>query len=90
MQKVVKKDKVFENFDAQKVFRSCVKAGAEEQVANEVAAEAERQARDGIPTRLIRAIVLRELEAKAPEAAEKYSSFDKHAAQKIVVRCSYV
>jgi len=90
MPKVVKKDKVVEDFNAQKVFRSCVKAGATETVANQIAAEAERQARDGMPTRMIRAIILKELEAKAPKVAEKYCSFNKHAAQKIVVRCNYV
>jgi len=90
MPKVVKKDKIFETFDPQKVFRSCIKAGASEQAAREIAAEVERQAKDGIPTRLIKRMVLAELETKVPEAAEKYGSFDKHASQKIIVRCNYV
>lgn len=90
MPKVVKKDKIFESFDVQKVFRSCVKAGASEDIARETAAEVERQVREGIPTRLIRRIVLQELQTKAPEAAEKYGSFDKNPSQKIIVRCNYV
>ena len=38
---VVKKDKVFEGFDPQKIFRSCIKAGAAEETAKEVAAAVE-------------------------------------------------
>ncbi|MFH0830023.1 MAG: ATP cone domain-containing protein [Candidatus Aenigmatarchaeota archaeon] len=90
MPKVVKKDKIFEAFDPQKVFKSCVKAGVAEGTAREIAAEVERQVMEGMPTRLIRKMVLQELQARSPEAAEKYGSFDKHASQKIIVRCNYV
>jgi len=90
MPSIVKKDKVFEQFCAGKIFASCVKAGASEQTATEIAAEVEKKAAEGMPTRLIRKLVLSELQARAPEAAQCYSSFDKHAAQKIVVRCNYI
>ena len=72
------------------MFRSCVKAGAPEQTAREISAEVERQVMEGIPTRLIRAMIVKELETRAPEVAAKYSSFNKNPSQKIVVRCNYV
>jgi transcriptional regulator NrdR family protein len=91
MPNVVKKDKMFEAFNPQKISASCLKAGATQQQAQEIADLITAQVNHtDMPTRLIRQAVIKELEKLNPEAAYNYTNHEKWAAQKIVVRNSYL
>ncbi len=61
-----------EEFDARKVRRTCIKAGAPEDLAEKIAAEVGKQVYDGISTHEILKITLRLL-GRQPGAATRYS-----------------
>lgn len=62
-----------EPFDAAKVFRTCMRAGAEREIAEKIAAEATSGVRDGMSTKHILKITLRLLERfEEPHVVAKY------------------
>jgi len=62
-----------EEFDASKVFRTCMRAGAEKEISERIAAEVTSQVRDGMSTRRILKITLRLLERfEDPHVVAKY------------------
>ena len=75
--KVVKMDGRLEEFDEEKVYRSCVSAGASEEVAREIAREVASKVRDGMRTSEIRRMVLRRLRERAPDAADAWEFYDR-------------
>jgi len=91
MPNVVKKDKMFEAFNPQKISASCLKAGATQQQAQEIADMITAQVNHtDMPTRLIRQAVIKELEKRNPDAARNFAEYNKWSAQRIVVRNSYL
>jgi len=60
-----------EEFDVEKVRRTCLRAGASKQLADKIAKEVEAKAYDGITTRKILHLALKLLEEE-PEAAMRY------------------
>lgn len=73
----MKMDGRLEEFDEEKVYESCVSAGAPHEVAREIAREVASKARDGMRTSEIRRMVLRRLREKAPEAADAWEFYDR-------------
>jgi Holliday junction resolvase len=69
---VVKASGEFEKFDSYKIKRTCMKAGATEELANKIAREVERKSYDGISTRDILHITLSLLKKEKPVVAARY------------------
>ena len=76
---VIKKDKSMEPFSTMKVKNSCIKAGAKEGVAKEIAELVSKHAYQDMPTRELKKLVHRELEKLDPATAEKYLKYKKRA-----------
>jgi len=68
---VVKASGEREEFDVEKVRRTCLRAGASKELADKIAKEVENRAHDGITTKEILDITLKLLDEE-PEAAAKY------------------
>jgi len=75
--KVRKKDGRLENFDKNKIVKSCEKAGTSAKVASDIAHVVSNQVYDGISTSEIRVMVLRELDRKDRKAATAFKEFKK-------------
>ena len=69
---VVKASGETENFDINKIKRTCIKAGATQILANKIAREVEKRSHDGISTKEILRITLRLLEKQKPFIAARY------------------
>ena len=69
---VVKASGETENFDINKIKRTCLKAGATNALANKISKEVERRSHDGISTREILRITLKLLEKQKPFIAARY------------------
>ncbi len=62
-----------EEFDAAKVYRTCMRAGAEKEIAEKIAAEVSSRVRDGMSTRRILKMTLRLLEKlEEPNVVARY------------------
>jgi len=61
-----------EPFDAKKIRRTCERAGASKKLAAKVAAAVEKKVYDGIPTKEILELTLKELEKQKPYVAARY------------------
>jgi len=81
--KVVKHDGRVEEFSASKIYESCLAAGAPEEVAHEIAREAEERIKDGATTAEIRRFVLQRLKEMAPHAYEAWTFYDRVAKGRI-------
>jgi len=68
---VVKASGKREEFDVEKIRRTCLRAGASKELADKIAKEVENRAYDGITTREILDLTLKLLEEE-PEAAARY------------------
>ena len=77
MVKIVKVDGSVEEFDKEKIVKSCINAGAPEEVAREIADKVEKQVKDGMKTTQIRRMVLKSLREKNPEWAENWEFYDR-------------
>lgn len=75
--RIVKVDGRVEEFDEEKVYRSCVAAGAPEGVAREISKEIASIVKDGMTTTEIRRMVLSKLRDRAPEAADAWEFYDR-------------
>ncbi|NCO23194.1 hypothetical protein COW09_01515 [bacterium (Candidatus Moisslbacteria) CG12_big_fil_rev_8_21_14_0_65_36_11] len=62
-----------ERFEARKVFRTCLRAGAKKEEAKKIVSEVIRRIYDGIPTREILKMVLKKLEGISPSIANIYN-----------------
>ena len=69
---VVKASGEREEFNAEKVRRTCLRAGASKELADKIAKEVEKRAYDGITTKEILDLTLKTLEEEEPEAAARY------------------
>src|SRR3990172_5624940 len=69
---VVKASGEKEEFDIEKIKRTCLKAGATDSLANQIAREVEKRAHNGISTREILRITLKLLEKEKPFIAARY------------------
>ncbi|MEM5778075.1 MAG: ATP cone domain-containing protein [Candidatus Aenigmatarchaeota archaeon] len=69
---VVKASGETEKFDSKKIKRTCLKAGATEELANKIAKEVESKAYNGISTKEILHITLSLLNKEKPEVASRY------------------
>jgi len=69
---VVKASGETEKFDSQKIKRTCLKAGASEDLADKIVKEVERKSYDGISTREILHMTLSLLDKIKPEVAARY------------------
>jgi transcriptional regulator NrdR family protein len=61
-----------EPFDVEKLRRTCERAGASKKLAAQVAAAVEKKVYDGIPTKEILDLILKELEKEKPYIAARY------------------
>lgn len=61
-----------EPFDVEKLRRTCERAGASKKLAAQVAAAVEKKVYDGIPTKEILDLILKELEKEKPYLAARY------------------
>jgi hypothetical protein len=61
-----------EPFDAGKIRMTCERAGASKAVALKVAAAVEKKAYDGIPTKEVLELILKELDQQQPHVAARY------------------
>ena len=77
MVKIVKRDGRLEEFDKEKVYRSCLDAGAPEEIARDIAEEVAGKVREGSTTDEIRRMVLSRLSQSAPDAAEAWRFYDR-------------
>lgn len=75
--KIVKRDGRLEEFDPEKIYRSCVDAGAPPEVARDIANEVSKKVKDGTTTDEIRRMVLARLSVEAPRAAEAWRFYDR-------------
>lgn len=69
---VVKASGETEKFDPEKIKRTCLKAGASEELANKIVKEVIRKSYDGISTKEILHIALRLLSKEKPHIAARY------------------
>jgi Holliday junction resolvase len=69
---VVKASGETEKFDPQKIRRTCLKAGASEELADKIAREVEKKSYDGISTKEIFHMALNLLKKEKPIVATKY------------------
>jgi len=69
---VVKASGETEKFDPKKIERTCLKAGASEELAEKIVKEVEKKSYDGISTREILHIALSLLRREKPEVAARY------------------
>lgn len=69
---VVKASGETEKFDPKKIERTCLKAGASEELAEKISKEVEKKSYDGISTKEILHIALYLLNKEKPEVAAKY------------------
>ena len=74
---VTKKDGALEPFQREKIVKSCVNAGATQEVAERVADEVAKNVRDKIPTGEIRAAVLSNLSKEDPAWVMKYMEYEQ-------------
>ena len=74
---VTKKSGALEPFQREKIVKSCVNAGATQEVAERVADEVAKNVRDKIPTSEIRAAVLSNLLKENPAWVMKYMEFEQ-------------
>ena len=81
--KVVKIDGKLEDFDPEKIVRSCMAAGVPEDVAKEIAEMVTKKFRDGMTTREIREIILEELEKRNPEWRDNWVFYDRIVKKRI-------
>lgn len=77
MVKIVKRDGTLEEFDPEKIYKSCVDAGAPPEVARDIAEDVSKRVRDGTTTDEIRRMVLTRLSQEAPNAAEAWRFYDR-------------
>ncbi|RLE71800.1 MAG: ATP-binding protein, partial [Thermoprotei archaeon] len=77
MVKIIKVDGSSEEFDKNKIIQSCIKAGATEEAAREIADEVEKKVKEGTRTTQIRRMVLKRLRAKNPEWADNWEFYDR-------------
>jgi len=75
--KVRKKNGGLEDFDKNKIVKSCEKAGASAKIANDIATIVSKHAYDGISTSEIKVTVLRELGRMDKKAATVFREFKK-------------
>ncbi|MEZ0346442.1 MAG: ATP cone domain-containing protein [Infirmifilum sp.] len=75
--KVVKRSGKVEDFSQEKIYNSCIAAGAPPEVAHEIAKEAMEKIRDGASTHEIRRFVLLRLKEMAPQAHEAWTFYDR-------------
>jgi len=75
--KVRKKNGKLEDFNKNKIVKSCKKAGASAKIASDIANVVSNQIYDGVSTSEIRVIVLRELDRKDKKAATAFRGFKK-------------
>jgi len=75
--RVIKVDGREEDFDKEKIVRSCMNAGATEKDAHEIADEIEKKVTDGMRTTEIRRFVLKELRKRNPEWADNWEFYDR-------------
>jgi hypothetical protein len=61
-----------EPFDVEKIRKTCERAGASKAVASRVAATVEKKVYDGIPTKKILELILKELDRQEPHVAARY------------------
>lgn len=61
-----------EKFDARKIRRTCLRAGASEELAGKISKEVERKSYEGISTREVLRITLSLLKKRKPEVAARY------------------
>ena len=69
---VVKASGETEKFDPEKIKRTCLKAGASEDLANRIAREVEKKSHDGISTKEILHLALALLREEKPDVAARY------------------
>lgn len=69
---VVKASGETEKFDAEKIKRTCLKAGVSEELANEIVKEVKKRSYNGISTKEILDITLKLLNKKKPHIAARY------------------
>jgi len=69
---VVKASGETEKFDPEKIRRTCLKAGASEDLANRIAKEVEKKSHDGISTKEILHLALALLREEKPDVADRY------------------
>jgi Holliday junction resolvase len=69
---IVKASGETEKFDSEKIKRTCMKAGASEELANKIAKEVENKSYDGISTKEILHIALSLLKKEKPMVAARY------------------
>ncbi len=74
--KVTKRDGRLEDFDKNKIIKSCIEAGATEEIARKIANEVETKIYDKIPTSEIRCIILNELGKVNPEWRDNWEFYD--------------
>jgi transcriptional regulator NrdR family protein len=74
---VVKKSGKAEQFQRQKIVKSCTAAGAPADVAASIADEIEKAARDQMSTNEIRTMVLQKLGKIRPEWVKNWEKYDQ-------------
>lgn len=77
MVKIVKRDGTLEEFDPEKIYKSCVNAGAPPEIARDITEEVSKKVHDGMTTDEIRRMVLARLSVDAPQAAEAWRFYDR-------------
>jgi transcriptional regulator NrdR family protein len=78
---IIKKDGSEDEFDKKKIYKSCRKAGASEDIAKKISNEIEKELTK-IPSTKIRQMVLNKLKKMDQNAADKMVKYDiehKHA-----------
>ncbi len=75
--KIVKRDGTLEDFDPEKIYKSCVDAGAPPEIARDIVEEVSKKVHDGMTTDEIRRMVLARLSVEAPQAAEAWRFYDR-------------
>ncbi|MEM1508439.1 MAG: ATP cone domain-containing protein [Thermofilaceae archaeon] len=81
--KVRKRSGAVEDFNPQKIYESCLNAGAPPEISQEIAKEVEQRAFECISTDEIRRIVLAKLKEMAPQAYESWAFYDRVAKSRI-------
>ncbi|MGQ4915954.1 MAG: ATP cone domain-containing protein [Candidatus Asgardarchaeia archaeon] len=77
MVKITKFDGRTEEFDKEKIVKSCMNVGASESVAREIADAVEKKVTEGTKTTEIRRMVLRKLRERNPEWADNWEFYDR-------------
>jgi len=70
--KVIKTTGEIEEFNREKIIRTCLRAGATRELAERIVREVERKSYDGIPTRKILRMIIKLLKKELPHVAARY------------------